>query len=167
VSVSTCLVLYHTLPRCAVAVHCVTLSCAVLHHRYVGSSEGAVLGNGDSMTGGSELYSKGDFYSSKAAAAAGGRTSPLPTTAQQGAAAAAAAAAAASAGGAAAGPAKGSGKAVIEPSLYSGWPSLMRYSSSNTKLQGRTKRSSGSGLRSVSESTAGVTPRTATANLPA
>lgn len=88
---------------------------------YVGSSGGALLTD-PSM----ELaYGK-----------AGGRSSPLPTTVSSGAAAAA------GAGAGAAG--RGSGKVATESSLYSGWPSLMRYNNgTSTKLKGRRSGSGG------------------------
>jgi hypothetical protein len=79
-------------------------------------------------------------------------------------------AAAPAAGAAAGAAAKGSGKVVVEPLLYSGWPSLMRYtSSSNTKLQGRSRRGSGSGQNAETESAGatGISSRTASAKLPA
>jgi hypothetical protein len=112
---------------------------------YVGSSGGALHADGNS---GGELY-KG-----------AGRSSPLPTAAAAGSGMTAAAAA---------GGSKGSGKVATESTLYSGWPSLMRYTnSSNTKLQGRGKRSSGSGgLQAVAETTGVTVHSAATSNLPA
>lgn len=90
---------------------------------YVGSSGGALLTD-PSM----ELYGK-------AGGPGGGRSSPLPTTASGAAAAAA---------GAGAGEGRGSGKVATESSLYSGWPSLMRYNNgTNTKLKGRRSGSGG------------------------
>jgi hypothetical protein len=125
-----------------------------------GSPSGRVYAGGDSISAGSQLYSARGKSSPLPTATAGpipgSSNSPAgprqaagssgPAAAAGGVAAAAAGAAAPAGGGAGAAAAKGSGKVAVEPSLYSGWPSLMRYtSSSNTKLQGRSRRGSGAG----------------------
>ena len=113
---------------------------------YIGSSGGA-LGH-DSTAGGLP-----DVYKPPQPA---GRMSPQPLL-QPAAAGGGNPVAAASSG--AARPAT-----VSDSSLYSGWPSLMRYTSGTSKLQGRVKRgSSSSGLAAVAE---GSGQRQA-ANLPA
>jgi hypothetical protein len=144
-----------------------------------GSTGGRGLAGGDSVSAGSQLYSargKSSPLPTTTAGPAPGSSSPArprPAAGSSGPAAAAGAAggAAAAAGAAAAGAAaQGSGKVAVEPSLYSGWPSLMRYtSSSNTKLQGRSRRGSGSGQNGGSEGagSAGASSRNASAKLPA
>lgn len=138
---------------------------------YVGSTGGAIIGR-DSMTGGAEVLKPARSTQHHKA---GGRTSPAPAAAPARATAAGPSAAAAEAGGAAAasagaGPSTAAAKPAQADSLYSSWPSLMRYTSgSSSKMQGRSRHGSGSGsgLQVVTEGAPGAARGQSVANLPA